>query len=538
MFPVFRLVDTGSGVGTDGGTTTQQTRTSRPFPWAWLTVAASAIYLYLNLFAPPGTPFLLGGDQVYFWMYAQRLLGGDVVYRDFFQYTPPGTDLVYALFFRVLGLRAWVPNLVVLLLGVAYAAVCFSLARRLMKPGMAALSTCVFIVLVYGKALNATNHWFAVLVVLMAVSVCMDAVSTSRLLLAGALLGLAAFFNQAHGAAALVGLLVSLLVGGVGAHGPVSESVSESWKTRGRLAGKTLGSLVLSFAVTLLLLHAYFLRTAGLKNVWYCQVTYVFHYVQRNGSPLWAYGGGLELHRMLEYASQLLMYLLLPATYGAVLWRCWVARKQEQPEYARARLLAIVGLAMMSEVGLSLNWLRWFGVSLPGVVLALWILAPYLYRRRLAVTALAAGVCVVALHQVAGKHTALSARSETPGGELATTPQMNGKLHWLAEHTRPGDYFLQAGWPGVYTILHVRNPLYVEVLDRSHDPGVERIVREVTASKVRYVLWTAALDRGCSFSTCNDSASPFRRYLVAFYAPVRTFDDGDTVWQRRETPLD
>jgi hypothetical protein len=37
----------------------------------------SCVYLCANLFALPGTPFLLGGDQALFWMNAQRLLHGE-----------------------------------------------------------------------------------------------------------------------------------------------------------------------------------------------------------------------------------------------------------------------------------------------------------------------------------------------------------------------------------------------------------------------------------------------------------------------------
>jgi len=47
---------------------------------SWFTpslLLGSTVYLYLNLFAFPATPFLLGGDQVYFWMHAQRMLHGE-----------------------------------------------------------------------------------------------------------------------------------------------------------------------------------------------------------------------------------------------------------------------------------------------------------------------------------------------------------------------------------------------------------------------------------------------------------------------------
>src|ERR1700754_4817885 len=122
--------------------------------WYVSIVLAGTVYLYSNLFLSAKTPFVLGGDQVYFWMGAQRILDGQVVYRDFFQLTPPGTDLIYAAFFKVLGAHIWVPNAVVIALGVLMGCVCFSVSRQFMKSPAAALTTGLFLVLIYGKALN------------------------------------------------------------------------------------------------------------------------------------------------------------------------------------------------------------------------------------------------------------------------------------------------------------------------------------------------------------------------------------------------
>src|SRR5690242_19100818 len=105
-----------------------------------------AVYLYLNLFAFPHTPFLLNGDQAFFWMDAQRMLNGEQVYQDFFQFTPPGTDLIYLGLFRVFGLYVWVTNLMVFALGLALCWVCFSLASEILERRLAALATFLFLV--------------------------------------------------------------------------------------------------------------------------------------------------------------------------------------------------------------------------------------------------------------------------------------------------------------------------------------------------------------------------------------------------------
>src|SRR6516225_6596848 len=110
-----------------------------------IVATATAIYLYINLFTFSGTPFLLGGDQVYFWTYALRLLHGERMYVDFFTMRPPGTSLLYASLFRLLGPQIWVTNLVVLALGVSLTWLCFKIASRIMEHRFALLAALLFL---------------------------------------------------------------------------------------------------------------------------------------------------------------------------------------------------------------------------------------------------------------------------------------------------------------------------------------------------------------------------------------------------------
>src|ERR1700754_3971713 len=145
------------------------TKPDRTLP---LVLTCAGVYLYLNLFALPRTPFLLGGDQVFFWLDAQRMLAGQRIYQDFLQFTPPGADLFFFALFKLFGFRIWITNAAVLLLGVACCWMCFSLARDIARRSSAALATVIFLVLVYGRTLNATHHWFSVLFVMAAVKTC------------------------------------------------------------------------------------------------------------------------------------------------------------------------------------------------------------------------------------------------------------------------------------------------------------------------------------------------------------------------------
>ena len=171
--------------------------------WGTAVLLGCAIYLAVDLFTVSGTPFLLGGDQVFFWMRAERLLAGEQIYRDFLEFTPPGTDLVYQLAFRLLGARIWVPNVIVLLLGLALSSLCWRIARSIMARSHAALAVALFVVLVYGRLLNGTHHWFSVLAVLAAMAVLLEERTLARIAAAGGLLGAAAFFTQTRGLVAM-----------------------------------------------------------------------------------------------------------------------------------------------------------------------------------------------------------------------------------------------------------------------------------------------------------------------------------------------
>ena len=219
---------------------------------ATLLVCASALYLYVNLFASLRVPFLIGGDQVYFWGRAMRLLEGERLYRDFLQFTqPPGLDLLFLSTFKVFGLRMWVTNVVVLVLGVAFVWVMFSIARRFMRRESAVLAVAVFLVPVYGKALNATHHWFAVLAVLAAIRSCWAELAAWRVAARGSDSWRGVVFQPYHGLAGLLAFSVFLLWNGT--------------RTRSRRAGllRRTGAVVRGVCCCAGMLYTHYLVSGG-----------------------------------------------------------------------------------------------------------------------------------------------------------------------------------------------------------------------------------------------------------------------------------
>jgi hypothetical protein len=496
----------------------------RLFDWRLvLLLLGAAVYLYCNLFFPPNTPILLGGDQVYFWTYAERMMDGERIYRDFFQFTPPGTDLVYLGLFQLLGPTVWVTNATVLGLGVALCWLCFALASEIMQPRYAMLATIFFLVVVYGKSLNATHHWFSVLAIMGAIKVYTAETSAARTLGAGTLLGLASFFTQTHGAVALIAFVVCLLL--------------TWWRSKGSWVGwlQSEALLLLGYAVALLLLSAPFIAAIGLRQLWYFQVTFVRQYAVHASQG--AYLGlpeSLSWHSLLSLCQYLVVYILLLVSYPLSLWRCWRERHNPSSPWERVALLSMVGLSLLVEVAFSMNWLRVFAVSFAGVILLFWNADRAGVTRRYAVVLLWVALACVGVRQTMATYMHAHATIRLRGGNVITTPQASEKLRWLMLHTTPGEFFLQADWPGMYLPLRLRNPLFVDAItpgEETRSEDVASAIQQLERNRVQYILWPPRLE---STASSKDTVSPLRTYLHLNYTQVHTFADGDMIWERNE----
>ncbi len=482
----------------------------------------TCIYLYANLFAGLQTPFLLGGDQALFWMNAQRALHGALIYRDFLEFTPPGTDSIYLGAFELLGSRIWVPNLVVLLLGVSLGWLCFHIARSIMKPAHAALAVASFMVLDYGRLLNGTHHWFSVLAVLGSVAVLLKARTPPRIVIAGTLLGVATFFTQTRGP------LAALAVGGY----LIWERLPtrQSWS----LCLKSELLLFLPLMVTWGALSSHFIAQVGFWQLWYFQVTYLLRYV--TGGPSDLSVGSPEIRAWLmtsDGISFLLVYFTVPIVYALCLWKCLRGPSQTSlADAPRILLLTFVGVAMFAEVAPSPNWIRLYCVATPAIILFVWLLSVGLTDalRRYATTLIWIGLVGLAVHQTQSRHHQQAVIADLPAGRVATTAATGEKLTWLARHTTPGQLFFEARWVDLYLPLALRNPVFTDMLEGGHDSRPEFVdwsIRQLATQRVQYIIWSPRLE---------SPAYPFARFhefLADHYQRVWTFPDQDQVWQRQ-----
>jgi Dolichyl-phosphate-mannose-protein mannosyltransferase len=486
----------------------------------------AAAYLYANLFFSPRVPFLLTGDQVFFWTFAQRMLGGARVYQDFFQFTPPGTNFVYLIFFKLFGPNVWVTNGIVLVLGIALTWLCFSIASEIMQHRSALLASVVFLVFLYGKMLNATHHWFSVLLILAAVKVLMGGQRRERLLGAGALLGSAAFFTQTHGAFALFACATWLALSHL------------EKKTPGASLLKQEALLLLSCVVAWFLLTAPTLTAIGFRQLWHFQVSFVGHtavLAPLEGGPL-GLPAPFSLHALPKLAQYLAVYLLLPVIYPLTLWRCW--RQQNDPSFARARvlLLALVGTFLFVEVLFNINWLRLFCVASPGIILLFWNAEQWNLLRRPLIAVVWIVCALFGIRQVRVAHLYPHSILHLPGGTVAVRSPTDEKLRWLQSHTTPGQFFFQAASPSLYLPTGLSNPVFVSsayIDDGMTAEYTARTINQLDTKRVQFILWVPRFD---SVKYADPQVMLLRDYLHSNYTLVQTFSDGETIWERDAVP--
>jgi hypothetical protein len=294
--------------------------------------------------------------------------------------------------------------------------------------------------------------------------------------------------------------------------------------------------LLAGFLSSLLLLSAHYIAAIGLKQLWYFQVVYVRKYLGpgTQGSLL-GLPHALTLHSLPGLSQYLAVYAIVFIAYPIALWKCWRERDNPLFPWPQATLTSIVGLSLLLEVLVSLNWLRLYAVSMPAIILFLWLAIRTIKVPRPAVTAIWVCLSCLVIAQTASRYRHVSSIANLPGGTTATSPEMHEKLQWLADRTHPGQFVFQVAWPNIYLPLGVRNPAYVDILSpglASPPTDVPQTIQQLDDKQVQYLLWSPSLDEPTQFPTRSTDLAPLRDYLHTQYTKVKVFSDGDSAWQR------
>ncbi|WP_433963940.1 hypothetical protein [Tunturiibacter gelidiferens] len=488
-------------------------------------------YLFLNLFTLHNIPHYIVSDDGLFILDGLRMGAGQWIYRDFFQFNAPGIDYVFFFAFKLFGARAWVPNLVTLLLGTSLSWMTLYLARRIMPRSWADLTTILFVVFLYGRWLDATHHWFSLFAILLAITVVLPDCSPSRIAIAGALIGTAAFFTQTAGAAAWLAFAVTLF------YEHTSAAMQPSMLRK-------QASLFLPAALVWYLLSAQTLNHVGWHTLWYFQFTFPQRYELRVDDNPIAVVLRLFPHKIsFLQIENVVFYLLLlcttPVALCVLLWKRLRNQAELQAGQMPILLLATVGFLLMAEVVTRPTWIRLYAVFLPSLMVLFAMLALPLRTRprlnRLLMLVLLSAATLSAFRQTSINRAMYSSITSLPAGEIALPQLDTEELRFLAQHTHPGDMFFQAFAVYLYLPLALHSPVYMDYLRQSSVTRPEFLanaVRALETNHVRYVALRPASDITFSHAESHH-LDPLYSWVEAHYTFVQRFPNNEELWELR-----
>ena len=349
----------------------------RPDPWAflagrrWPTVATtmlSGLFIYLQVFVPPHTPRLASGDQAIYLHHATRMLEGEMIYRDYDHFTFPGTDVLYMFLFKLFGVRAWIPQAMLVVLGTSMVWLILFISRQLMSGTAAYLPALLFVTLPFSSYLDATHHWYSLVAVTAAIAILLKQRSMARLAWAGVLFGIATFFTQS----------MALLTVGVG--------VFLLWQRAQQgpspfLLLKQELSLLAGFVGSISACMVYFVWKVGVKRIFFYTVVFVVKYYPADWFNNWRVylTGRPRLHdwtSWLDAPAFVLLHLIVPFIYIFFLIVYAPKSREQQSEQLRYRLmlLNVLGLSLFATVASAPAYSRLYVVAPPALVVLIWLL--------------------------------------------------------------------------------------------------------------------------------------------------------------------
>jgi len=498
---------------------------------AWLTLAIflSCLFLYLQVFVPPSTARLATGDQAIYLNNGARMLAGEMIYRDYDHFTLPGTDVTYMALFRLFGVRAWIPQAVLIVLGTSLVWLIVVVSTKVMTLASSLLAGLLFVTLPFSSWLDASHHWYTTVGTTAALAVLLEKRSSARLIAAGVLLGVATFFTQSA-VLCVVGFAVFLL-----------------WEHRVEKTPRTLllekeGALLVSFLTTLTACLAYFVWRVGLRRLFYFTVVFVVKYYPADWFNNWrVYGAGRpQLHNWTTWPDVpafAFIHLLIPLIYILVFVR--YARRSSSSvdqQWKRLMLINLTGFFLFLSIASAPAYTRLYAVSPPAVILLVWLLNFSPKFGHGVVRLLWAMVLIMGITRPLVTQLRSKAYLDLPTGRTAFfEPPIYDKCKWVLERTRPGEYFF--GDHQIAFTLRLRNAARVAFLrptDYTRPEEVEDAMEALQKFQVRFVSWYIGLDgeKDAARHPEGNHLAPIRQYLHEHYRLAQTFSNGDQMWER------
>ncbi|HEY1803100.1 MAG TPA: hypothetical protein VGG45_01345 [Terracidiphilus sp.] len=501
-----------------------------------LYLLACTVFLYAFVFVPPFTPFEISniGDSLLYLSAGLRMFQGQLIYRDFFEFITPGMALVHVALFKLFGVRPWIPNLLVILIGLGMVSIGVAIARRLMSPALALLPSAAFLVGARELLCDPVHHWYSMLAGLLAILVLLECRTPTRIALAGAFCGISASFTQTRGFSAYVGVAVYLIW--------EAWSHRQEWRTALQRQALLFGSAVAVF----LLINGYFIWKAGPERYFWCVVVFVLKYYPKEAdwntfAAFYNYVPHLAFTRAALYdvSMWVFWFILNPLAYVAFfISYLRNSRRLTPQQWARPMLVAVVGLFIFLCVAPAPNPNRMSVSILPALILLVWLISKAARLRRWIISACVTVIVITALHDSFRRRPERAGLFLTPGGPVMLTTQSTlEEYSWVQEHTHPGDYFYEADFPDMYFYLGLRNPTG---LPRAVNNGyttmqqVTDAIGRLEEIKPRYIYWGQG--DPLVVPSWEDPADAHLQFMLDYigthYRRAQRFPYDDEIWER------
>lgn len=487
-------------------------------------------FLYLQVFILPDTPRAASGDQSIYLHHGTRMFEGQLIYRDYDHFTTPGTDVFYAALFKLFGVRVWIPQAMLVLLGTTLAWLSIVIARRIIAGPAVFLPAFMFLSLAYSGYLDATHHWYSTLAATAALAVVIDERSEYRLLWAGFFLGLGVFFTQSL-AIGVLGFALFLLW--------EKYHRDEKW----RVLLKKESALWVSFLGTVVATDGYFIWRVGIRRFFYFTVTFPFKYYPADYFNNWRVymRGWPSIHSPANWPDVLafaFIHLLVPLIYALFLARWWRERQQREEPWDKLMLVTLTGFSLLVSVAPAPAYTRLYAVSIPALVLLVWFLNPKYRAEKILLWVAWATVVVLAIARPLIAQTRWKAFLDLPTGRTAfIEPVSYEKCKWLSLRTHPSDYFFGDHFSAFALRLHnVGRVPFLRPTDYTRPEEVQDAMQALERHQVRFVSWYSGLDHETEavLHPESDHLGPMRTYLGEHYHVVKVFSNGDLIWERNQ----
>jgi hypothetical protein len=390
-------------------------------------------------------------------------------------------------------------------------------AQKVLRTSSVILTSLLFLAFDLNSALDATHHWWSVLLVMAAVGVLLRGRSSARIVLAGSLCGFATLFTQTYGGLSLLAIALYLLLTteGDGRHRPN--------------LFRELLLLCLPFASIVIPVVGYYAHIIGIRTVTYWTIYYplVFFHAQEN-NPL-AFFRPPRVHGMSGihlFISFIFMHTVAPLIY--ILCAIRLAREKrgmDSLQWRKILLLTLVGSALFISIVSAPTFLRVCAVGPPAIILCVWYLDGSSRLQYWSTIALWTAAITSVLYLPISRQLHQHVKVDLPTGRVAfISDKQYDKMLWLAQHTHPGETFLNDTNTAFALSLESPGPLdFVTTTEFTRPQQVDELLLSMTDHRTRYIFLYTSLTAPI---LTKNNLEPFLKYLRQNYHLVQVFSDG------------